>query len=426
MSIVGYLPYRAADHCAEAAWLSEYLDVEVRVADGLPALNDWPDCQRPSLMAVRKAVRGFAALPAVVAEGPAGFLWAAILRTAGFTGQVTVLPYLNPRRWYDVGATAVYQRFAHPRDRVYLGSPPSAALYRACGVNACVGEPYGIDDMLFAPRRPASGTRQAFGIPSGRLLLFAGRLQPDKDLHRLLRVGLKARLLFGDLQIVVASHVVDPAYLTDLRERLSGEPGVHFILDPAPEQLADLYNLADVFVTAATSHFETFGRAPAEALACGLPVVAPRYDGFTEVLAQPGGTLVDVDIDASTGTPVADEDKLLRAVYDVLSSPCPPCRADVAAQARSRFGRSRTIRLLDHLVAAEPAPPIAMSHTDLVPAAVELPVAWREPLAAIARGTPIQALSWFLHDCDHDNLAAEDETFAARVRWALCQPATGT
>ena len=37
---------------------------------------------------------------------------------------------LNPREWHDVGATALYQRFADDWDRVFLGSWPSAAVYR--------------------------------------------------------------------------------------------------------------------------------------------------------------------------------------------------------------------------------------------------------------------------------------------------------
>lgn len=421
MPLVGYLPYRATDHCVEATWLAAYLHLEVRVIGDLPALNDWPPHPLPSLVDVRDAVQELVKLPAVVAEGPAGFLWAAILRTAGFTGQITMLPYLNPHRWLDVAAAAVYARFADPRDRVYLGSTPSAALYRALGVQARVGEPYGIDDVLFTPKAPAAGVRSALGIAPGRLLLFAGRAQPDKDIYRLLRVGLKAQLLFPDLQVVIASHVVDPAYLAAARQQLDGDRGVHFVRDCTPDRLASLYNLADVFVTAATSHFETFGRAPAEALACGAPVVAPRYDGFIEVLAQPGGTLVDVDIDAVTGEPAVNEEKLLRAVYDVLSAPDPPGRLGVADVARRRFGRSTTIRLLDHLTGADPArPPAPAGSALLAPTAVELPSAWREPLAAIARGTPAQALSWFFRDCDHARFSAHDAAFAVHVRRVLC------
>src|SRR6185503_16294497 len=121
---------------------------------------------------------------------------------------------------------------------------------------------------------------------------------------------------------------------------------------PGRDQLAGLYAGADVFVTASTSHFETFGRAPAEALACGTPAVAPRYDGFVQVLDQPGGRLVDVDF--TDGGPHVDEDQLLRAVYEVLSAPVPPDRSTIAAAARRRLGRSATIGLLAYLAGDPP------------------------------------------------------------------------
>jgi hypothetical protein len=177
---------------------------------------------------------------------------------------------------------------------------------------------------------------------------------------------------------------------------------VHFVAGPARELLADLYNAADLFVTASTSHFETFGRAPAEALACGLPVVAPRYDGFAEVLAQPGGTLVDVHVDEATGVPHLAGELLLRAVYDVLSSPRPP-RDDVASAALRRFGRSGTIRLLGYLAGEPSRDPAGWNG---VASRVELPREWRQPLAQMGTGAPVDALRWFWHDCDQAGLSS--------------------
>src|SRR5262249_40607319 len=142
-------------------------------------------------------------LPWVIAEGPGGFLWAALLRARGFAGGVTILPYLNPRRWFDAACAAVYCKWARPRDRVLVGSTRSAAIYRALGVRASVGEPYGIDPR-FHPRDDAAAAVRALGVPPGRMLLYAGRAQADKDLYALLRVGLRARLLFSDLQLVIA------------------------------------------------------------------------------------------------------------------------------------------------------------------------------------------------------------------------------
>jgi glycosyltransferase involved in cell wall biosynthesis len=428
MRTIGYFPFVSTSCSAEAGWLRQHLPVIVQVANEVPALNDGPAGTLPELASLLDTIRPFLTMPAIVAEGPGGFLWAALLRAYGFAGSVTILPYLNPWRWSHVAAVSLYRRFADPRDRVFLGSAPSAAVYRSLGVPAVAGEPYGIDEELFRLRPGAAGVRDKLGIPHGRLLLFAGRAQADKDLYRVLRVALKARLLFPGLQIVVASHVSDPAYLAVARQELRGDAGVHFVVDPDRGRLADLYNTADVFVTASTSHFETFGRAPAEALACGSPVVAPRYDGFAEVLAQPGGTLVDVRTDPVSGAPDVPEELLLRAVYEVLSAPRPPARAEISANARRRYGRSSTIRLLAHLAGEDtgrpqqwppPAPPAPAS------APVELPRQWKRALAGIGNREPDEALSWFWHGCDHRRLGAHDDEFAVQIRRSLCQPVAG-
>ena len=416
MPTVGYFPFAQTDRSVEAGWLSEHLDVDVRVAGDAPSLNELRT-PLPPLDRLRAAAAELAGLPAMVLEGPGGFLWAALLRAHGFAGTVTVLPYVNPRGWRDVSAAALYRRFSRSGDRVFLGSTPAAAIYRSHGVEASVGEPYGIDDRLFRPRAGATRTRAALGIGSGRMLVYAGRAQPDKDLYRLLRVGLKARLLFPDLQVVVASHVVDDAYLAAARAELAGDESVHFV-DPTREQLADLYSLADVFVTASTSHFETFGRAPAEALACGASAIAPRYDGFVETLAQLGGTLVDVELDAETGTPRVDEERLLRAVYDVLSSPQPESRAEVAAIARRRFGRSTTIGLLGYLANGNGSGPRPTRPPELP----NLPTEWRQPLAELERREELDALRWLFEGCDHERLAARDAEHAAQMRRWLCVP----
>ena len=410
MGTVGFIPYAPTARSVEAGWLGDHLGTAIHVTSG-PGLNRTPDQPLPPLGALAPTVDALFDRAMVVAEGPGGFLWSARLRAAGFPGAVTVLPYLNPRSWYDVAATALYRRSAAPGDRVFVGSTRSASVYRALGVDARVGEPFGVDDARFDVRPGAARVRAELSVPPGRLLLYAGRAEPDKDLYRLLRVALKARLLFPDLRIVIATHVVDAAYL----EPVGTADGVHVVVDPTPDQLADLYNVADVFVTASTSHFETFGRAPAEALCCGTPAVAPRYDGFVEVLDQLGGTLVDLEVDPPTGSPHADEAKMLRAVYEVLSDPRPPRRAEVATIARRRFGRSNTIRLFDDPATSPTAPPAAAADLDL-------PSTWREPLAEIARRDPKDAISYFWHDCDHAALGCADGELVAEVRRALCVP----
>lgn len=70
-------------------------------------------------------------------------------------------------------------------------------------------------------------------------------------------------------------------YLPDLTNSFMGWP---------ESDLAALYNAADLFVT--TSRGEGFGLTIAEALACGVPVVAQNVSSIPEVVG-PGGVLVE-------------------------------------------------------------------------------------------------------------------------------------
>ena len=187
---VGYIPYAPAAVSVEAGWLAAGLRSRVEIGAFRHSLNLRNHENLPDASRLRSDFEPLCAHPWVVAEGIGGFLWAAVARANGFSGAFTVLPYLNPTSWFDLTAIAVYRRYADRRDRVFVGSTPSARIYRALGINATVGEPFGIDCDVFRPRDGARAVRPQLGIGlTGSLLLFAGRVEPDKDLHRLLSVA---------------------------------------------------------------------------------------------------------------------------------------------------------------------------------------------------------------------------------------------
>lgn len=88
----------------------------------------------------------------------------------------------------------------------------------------------------------------------------------------------------------------------DMQAMFSRDPGTHerfHMPDPksfdsfrgwSENDLVGLYNAADVFLS--TSRGEGFGLTIAEALACGLPVVAQNASAIPEVVG-PGGILID-------------------------------------------------------------------------------------------------------------------------------------
>ncbi len=145
--------------------------------------------------------------------------------------------------------------------------------------------PNGVDLTRFsaAHRHPAQHTRlaqAAGGNPETRLVLYAGRLAPEKNLPLLLDAFERVLQDFGhDYRLLIAGDGLERAALEQAAE--ARFPGyAHFLGHVGGrEELARLYANADVFVH--TNPAEPFGIAPLEAMASGTPLVAPDRGGIT-------------------------------------------------------------------------------------------------------------------------------------------------
>ena len=144
----------------------------------------------------------------------------------------------------------------------------------------------GVDTELFHPRMRSLAMRERLteGRPDAPLLLYAGRLAPEKGLdvfERLLDALPEARVaLVGD----------GPAR-QDLERRFRDRP-VHVTGFLEGEELATAFASADVFVMPSTT--ETLGFVALEAMASGLPVVAADAGGLTEIVHhEDNGLLFD-------------------------------------------------------------------------------------------------------------------------------------
>ncbi|MFC7341622.1 glycosyltransferase family 4 protein [Saccharopolyspora griseoalba] len=124
----------------------------------------------------------------------------------------------------------------------------------------------GVDTERFTPARRDERLRRELA-PGGELLVgYVGRLAPEKRIERLAALdGLPG------VRLVVVGDGPE-------RDRLEGElPGAAFLGQRTGEELADLYASLDVFVH--TGPHETFCQAVQEAMASGVPVVAPDAGG---------------------------------------------------------------------------------------------------------------------------------------------------
>jgi glycosyltransferase involved in cell wall biosynthesis len=134
----------------------------------------------------------------------------------------------------------------------------------------------GVDSQRFHPRFKNSDMRTYLsdGHPQDVLLLYVGRLAPEKRLHLL-------RPVLEQNPNVRLALVGDGPSRASLEALFMGMP-VNFTGYLRGEDLAAAYASADVFVF--TSAHESFGLVLAEAIASGLPVISSRVGGAEDII----------------------------------------------------------------------------------------------------------------------------------------------
>jgi phosphatidylinositol alpha 1,6-mannosyltransferase len=124
----------------------------------------------------------------------------------------------------------------------------------------------GVDMIGYAPSARDETLRQHWSPEGKPVVGFVGRLAPEKHVERL-----TALAAAGDVQVVIVGDGVDRAKLQ------SAMPTAVFTGALYGEELAKAYASMDVFVHA--GEHETFCQVVQEALASGLPVIAPDAGG---------------------------------------------------------------------------------------------------------------------------------------------------
>jgi phosphatidylinositol alpha 1,6-mannosyltransferase len=139
----------------------------------------------------------------------------------------------------------------------------------------------GVDIAGFAPSARDPRLRQAWSPDGKPIVGFVGRLAPEKHVERL-------RALGDDVRVIIVGDGVDREKLQKLL------PAAVFTGALYGAELTSAYASLDVFVH--TGEHETFCQAVQEALASGVPVVAPNAGGPRDLIT-PGrtGLLLPVD-----------------------------------------------------------------------------------------------------------------------------------
>lgn len=152
----------------------------------------------------------------------------------------------------------------------------------------------GVDLSNFKPGRAPDAIYQKYGVDKDRkTLLNLGRLDPEKNVGKVVEAFLAGGEALEKAQLVIVGDGIDKINLEKMAE---GHKNIHFLGRVVGEDLYQVYQMGDCFVTA--SEIETQGIVLIEAAACGLPLIAVNKGAVNEVcinnkngyLCEPGNT----------------------------------------------------------------------------------------------------------------------------------------
>lgn len=150
----------------------------------------------------------------------------------------------------------------------------------------------GVDTKIFHPLSQKEAREKIDAAHDHKIVLFVGRIEPLKGIDALL-YALKIILekdknkvcLFivgGDVSQKVSQWSKELRKLNELKHILSLTTEVNFVGQKPQNLLPYYYNAADVVVM--PSHYESFGMAALEAIACGTPVITTNVSGIATLI----------------------------------------------------------------------------------------------------------------------------------------------
>jgi glycosyltransferase involved in cell wall biosynthesis len=219
--------------------------------------------------------------------------------------------------------------------------------------------PLGVHTGDFRPDRAAGQAlrRRLAAAPGDIVVATIARLTPDEKFDPLpLFLALQAaapdlRAAGAGLHLVFCGQFRDkgmPELFAEAAARLMPSVGYHVLDGGSAEARTATLSAADIFVFPVDNVQETFGLAPVEAMAAGLPVIVSDWDGLRDSITPEVGLRIPTEV------PPAGQTGYLAARYlggtdtyvQYVSQLAALTRVDVAALARAvvTLGRDPDLR----------------------------------------------------------------------------------
>ena len=145
--------------------------------------------------------------------------------------------------------------------------------------------PNAIDVSKYKRHVDQGAVKRDFGIgPYERLVLFVGRLVPQKGVEYLVRAVPRIVQQNGEVKIFITGDGWSRNYLEDLARSSGYADRIRFLGFISDSDLVELTMSADALVI--PSVYEPFGIVALEGMAAGVPVVATDVGGLAEIVER--------------------------------------------------------------------------------------------------------------------------------------------
>jgi glycosyltransferase involved in cell wall biosynthesis len=213
------------------------------------------------------------------------------MRKEGYFCPTIFIPHMNPYPLNILFYFLLVSQYSHPQDVVLCGSQQAVNGYNQfVNIHALPICTFGIKNQY--RKGDKNQARKELALPlKGKILLYTGRFMNDKALLPLFEAYEEMKKRMKNLSLVLSVNHIDCDYFNSLAPRMRD---VILFYRLAHEKMNLLYQSSDLFVSAATSVFETYGKSPLEAISSGIPAVVPKWDGFHYFITPNNGALANI------------------------------------------------------------------------------------------------------------------------------------
>lgn len=218
---------------------------------------------------------------------------------------------VRTNRWKKRLERLLWARFASVYNQLMLVTTPTetaARLIRPLLKVEVVAVSSGIDLEKFEPGPYSGGIRARYGIPDKRVLLFVGRLDPEKKLDAVLDAVAIALQRTEFCLVIVGKGIQQPA----LERRVAALRIMDHVIFTGfvpEEDLPMIYRLSQCFVIASIA--ELLSLATLQAMASGMPVIAAKAGALEELVHDPANGLL---------FNVGDIEEMAHCMVEILSN----------------------------------------------------------------------------------------------------------